>query len=148
MGERDIDDLRVNKTLLSFDNAIENNDFGIDDMHVTKVMSDVILAEFIDATSAGAIALITNCAGLSSQSTMSTRSPLNSPDTAWTREPRIPTQAPTGSKRLSLVLTAIFALEPGSRAAAFISNVSSAISGTSIRNSSTSISGCVRLINN
>tara|TARA_R110000744_G_scaffold10369_4_gene32307 strand:- start:17036 stop:17461 length:426 start_codon:yes stop_codon:yes gene_type:complete len=55
MGERDIDDLRVNKTLLSFDNAIENNDFGIDDMHVTKVMSDVILAEFIDATSAGEI---------------------------------------------------------------------------------------------
>ncbi|KEP73038.1 hypothetical protein HR12_21175, partial [Microbacterium sp. SUBG005] len=33
--------------------------------------------------------------------------------------PRIPTQAPTGSIRLSLVFTAIFAREPGSRAAAF-----------------------------
>src|SRR5690242_21529766 len=33
---------------------------------------------------------------------MSTRSPESSLDTAWTREPRMPTQAPTGSMRESL----------------------------------------------
>jgi hypothetical protein len=45
------------------------------------------------------MALMTNCAGLSSCGMMSTRSPAISFDTACTREPRMPTQAPTGSMR-------------------------------------------------
>ncbi len=98
----------------------------------------------IEATSAGAMALMTNCAGLSSQRTMSTRSPPSSPDTAWTREPRMPIQAPCGSMRLSLERTAILAREPGSRAAAMTSINCSEISGTSMRNSSISICGSVR----
>ena len=99
----------------------------------------------IDFTSAGDIALMASCAGSSSHNTTSIFSPANSPDTACTREPRIPTQAPTASMRPSLVLTAIFAREPGSRAAARISMTSSAISGTSILNSSTSTLGVVRV---
>ena len=71
----------------------------------------------IDSTSAGDIALMTNCAGLSSHRMMSTRSVSNSLETACTREPRIPTHAPTGSIRWSPVFTAIFARDPGSRAA-------------------------------
>ena len=55
----------------------------------------------IDCTSAGAMALITNWAGLSDHSTMSTRSPFSSFETAWTREPRMPMHAPIGSVRLS-----------------------------------------------
>ncbi|MCY1527818.1 hypothetical protein D9M68_629020 [compost metagenome] len=98
----------------------------------------------IATTSAGAMALITNCAGLSSHRTISTRSPPSSPDTAWTREPRMPMQAPCGSMRLSLERTAILAREPGSREAAITSMSSSAISGTSMRNSSISICGAVR----
>ncbi len=99
----------------------------------------------IEATSAGAIALIANCATLSSQSTISIRSPPSSPETACTREPRIPTQAPTGSIRPSLVFTAILALDPGSRAAARISITPSAISGTSILNNSINTSDVVRV---
>ncbi|MCY1442849.1 hypothetical protein D9M71_592370 [compost metagenome] len=90
------------------------------------------------------MALMTNCAGLSSQRTISTRSPPNSPDTAWTREPRMPIQAPCGSIRLSLERTAILAREPGSREAAMTSMRPSAISGTSMRKSSISICGAVR----
>ncbi|MNC29016.1 hypothetical protein D3C75_772490 [compost metagenome] len=48
---------------------------------------------------------------------------------------------------MSLVFTAIFAREPGSRAAALISITSSPISGTSMRNSSISISGLERVTN-
>jgi hypothetical protein len=47
---------------------------------------------------------------------MSTRSPLSSFDTACTREPRMPMQAPIGSVRLSCAWTAILARSPGSRA--------------------------------
>jgi hypothetical protein len=47
---------------------------------------------------------------------MSIFSPCNSPTTAWTRLPRIPTQAPTGSMEESLEITAILARLPGSRA--------------------------------
>src|SRR5213080_949111 len=47
---------------------------------------------------------------------MSTRSPAISLDTACTREPRMPTQAPTGSMRGSLLRTAILARDPGVRA--------------------------------
>ena len=65
----------------------------------------------------------------------------SSEDTAWTLEPLIPTQAPTGSILPSLVLTHIFDLEPGSLATPLISIISSFISGTSIPNSSVTISG-------
>jgi transcription termination factor NusA len=91
------------------------------------------------------IELITSWAGLSFHKIMSMRSFASSLDTTCTREPRIPTQAPTGSIRPSLVVTTILAREPGSRAAAFISIISSAISGTSILNSSINMSGDVRL---
>ncbi|MNT49978.1 hypothetical protein D3C72_1868670 [compost metagenome] len=57
----------------------------------------------IDDTFAGARAPMTNCAGSSDHSTMSTRSPPSSPVTACTREPRMPTQVPIGSMRLSAV---------------------------------------------
>jgi uncharacterized membrane protein len=56
---------------------------------------------------------------------MSIFSPCNSPTTAWTRLPRIPTQAPTGSMPLSREMTAIFARLPGSRATALISMIPS-----------------------
>ena len=67
----------------------------------------------IDCTSAGDMALMTNCAGLSSKGMMSTRSPAISFETACTREPRMPTQAPTGSMRGSLLRTAILARTTG-----------------------------------
>ena len=65
----------------------------------------------------------------------------NSDDTAWTLEPLIPTQAPTGSILPSFVLTAIFDLDPGSLDTPLISIISSLISGTSILKSSVTISG-------
>ena len=60
---------------------------------------------------------MTNCAGWSDHWMMSTRSPASSFDTACTREPRMPTQAPMGSMRGSLELTAILARSPASREA-------------------------------
>ena len=48
----------------------------------------------IELTSAGASALITNCAGSGDHRMMSTRSPASSCVTACTREPRMPTQVP------------------------------------------------------
>ena len=98
----------------------------------------------MDCTSAGDIALMTNCAGFASKGMMSTRSPAISFDTACTREPRMPTQAPTGSMRGSLLRTAILARTPGSRAAPRISMVPWPTSGTSSLNSSTRNSGAVR----
>ena len=98
----------------------------------------------IDTTSAGAIALMTNCAGFSLHRMMSTRSPLSSFDTACTREPRMPMQAPMGSVRLSCARTAILARSPGSRAQPMISTRPWLISGTSMRNSSIMNSGAVR----
>ena len=56
---------------------------------------------------------------------MSIFSPCSSPTTACTREPRMPTQAPTGSIEESREITAILAREPGSRATAFISTMPS-----------------------
>ena len=44
---------------------------------------------------------------------MSIFSPCSSPTTACTREPRMPTQAPTGSIEESREITAILAREPG-----------------------------------
>ena len=52
---------------------------------------------------------------------MSIFSPCSSLTTAWTREPRMPTQAPTGSIEESREVTAILAREPGSRATDFTS---------------------------
>ena len=52
---------------------------------------------------------------------MSIFSPCSSPTTAWTRLPRMPTQAPTGSIERLLEMTAILARLPGSRATALIS---------------------------
>jgi hypothetical protein len=55
------------------------------------------------------------------QGMMSIFSPCSSPTTAWTREPRMPTQAPTGSIDESREITPILARLPGSRATALIS---------------------------
>ncbi len=66
---------------------------------------------------------------------MSMRSPRSSWTTFCTREPLRPTQAPTGSTSDSIEETAIFARNPGSRAAPMILTMPSAISGTSISNS-------------
>src|SRR5437660_702733 len=75
---------------------------------------------------------------------MSTRSPAISLDTACTREPRMPTQAPTGSMRGSLLRTAILARTPGSRAAPRIWMRPCPTSGTSSLKSSIRNSGAAR----
>ncbi|MNT40433.1 hypothetical protein D3C72_1767460 [compost metagenome] len=98
----------------------------------------------IDCTCAGASAPITNCAGSSDHSTMSTASPPISLRTAVTRVPRTPTQVPIGSMRLSCATTAILARTPGSRAAALISSRPCSISGTSFSKSLIRNSGAVR----
>ena len=67
-------------------------------------------------TSAGCRAFTTKVAVSGDQGMISTFSPPSSLTTAWTRLPRMPTQAPTGSIDSSLVLTAIFARLPASRA--------------------------------
>src|SRR5690606_30911387 len=74
--------------------------------------------------------------GFSFHTMMSMRSPDSSFETACTREPRMPTQAPTGSMRWSFDFTAILARWPGSRAAPMISMRPWPISGTSMVNSS------------
>ena len=95
----------------------------------------------IEVISAGPIEFINNWAGSSSHITISSLSLPSSLETACTLEPRIPTQAPTGSILLSFVLTAIFVLDPASLAIAFISITCSDISGTSNLNNSPTISG-------
>ena len=72
-------------------------------------------------TVAGWSALTTKVARSSDQGMMSIFSPCSSWTTAWTREPFMPTQAPTGSIELSWLITPILARLPGSRAAALIS---------------------------
>src|SRR4029077_20548483 len=67
------------------------------------------------ATSAGASAFTTKVAMSGDHGMMSIFSPCNSFTTACTREPRMPTQAPTGSTELSREITAILAREPGAR---------------------------------
>src|SRR5918911_1564596 len=66
---------------------------------------------------------------------MSIFSPRSSETTMRTREPRGPTQAPTGSTPSACETTAIFERYPGSRATLVISTRPSAISGTSSSNS-------------
>ncbi len=73
------------------------------------------------ATSAGCRAVTMKVAGSSDHGMMSIFSPESSETTACTREPRIPTQAPTGSMDESREITPILAREPGSRATAFTS---------------------------
>ena len=60
----------------------------------------------------------------------------------------MPTHAPTGSMRATLLRTPIFARDPGSRAHPMISMSPSEISGTSRVNSRTMSSDAVRLTNN
>ena len=72
-------------------------------------------------TSAGASALTMKVASSGDHWMMSIFSPCSSATTACTREPLMPTQAPTGSMELSLEITAILARLPGSRATARIS---------------------------
>jgi hypothetical protein len=62
---------------------------------------------------------------------MSIFSPRSSETTIRTRDPRGPTQAPTGSTPSACETTAIFDRYPGSRATLVISTSPSAISGTS-----------------
>ncbi|GJE41739.1 hypothetical protein AEGHOMDF_0905 [Methylobacterium soli] len=76
-------------------------------------------------TSAGCSAFTMKVAWSSDHGMMSIFSPCSSPTTAWTREPRMPTQAPTGSMLPSREITAILAREPGSRATAFTSTMPS-----------------------
>ena len=95
-------------------------------------------------TLAGANAPMTNCAGSSLHSTISTRSPANSLVTELTRVPRTPTQVPIGSTRLSCDNTAILARDPASLAHDLISSKPCSISGTSWRNSSIINSGAER----
>ena len=72
-------------------------------------------------TSAGARPLTTKVATSGDHWMMSIFSPCNSFTTAWTRLPRMPTQAPTGSIPGSFDMTAILARLPGSRATDLIS---------------------------
>ena len=65
---------------------------------------------------------------------MSIFSPPSSATTAWTRAPRWPTVAPTGSSPSWRDATATFEREPASRAIALISTVPLWISGTSSSN--------------
>ena len=74
---------------------------------------------------AGARAFTTNVAMSGDHGMMSIFSPCNSFTTACTREPRMPTQAPTGSTEESREMTAILAREPGSRATALTSTMPS-----------------------
>ena len=76
-------------------------------------------------TSAGASAFTMKLAASGFHWMMSTFSPCSSLTTACTREPRMPTQAPTGSMEESLEITAILAREPGSRATDLISTTPS-----------------------
>jgi hypothetical protein len=71
-------------------------------------------------TSAGWMAAHTKRAGSRSYGTMSIFSPRSSCTTACTREPFMPTHAPTGSTSASRLVTAIFERAPGSRAQATI----------------------------
>ena len=95
-------------------------------------------------TFAGLRAFAAKTDGSSDHSIMSIFSPRSSLIIDCTRDPFIPTQAPTGSTSLSLDTTAILALSPGSRTALLMTTVWSYISGTSISKSLFKSSGDVR----
>src|SRR6266702_4780944 len=71
------------------------------------------------ATRAGARASFANRSGSGDHGTMSMRSPFSSFTTACTREPFIPTHAPTGSIESSRDETAILVRLPASRAVGY-----------------------------
>ena len=85
-------------------------------------------------TWAGDSAFATKTLASSFHGMMSIFSPPSSATTAWTRAPRWPTVAPTGSRPSWRDETATFEREPGSRAIALISTVPLWISGTSSSN--------------
>ena len=72
-------------------------------------------------TSAGCSALTMKVASSGDHGMISIFSPCSSWTTACTREPRMPTHAPTGSMEESRDVTAILAREPGSRETDFTS---------------------------
>ncbi len=78
------------------------------------------------------------------QRTMSIFSPESSRTMFFTRMPRMPTQAPTGSTFSSWERTAILVRKPGSRAMPLISTMPSAISETSSSKSRRTKSGWLR----
>src|SRR3989442_665451 len=96
------------------------------------------------ATRAGARASFANRSGSGDHGTMSMRSPFSSFTTACTREPFIPTHAPTGSIESSRDETAILVRLPASRAVARISTICCWISGTSSLNRALTKSGSAR----
>ena len=96
-------------------------------------------------TWAGRSALATNTAGSSFHGMMSIFSPPSSATTAWTRAPRWPTVAPTGSRPSWRLATATLMRLPASRAIALISTVPVWISGTSSSNRRRRKPLCVRL---
>ncbi len=82
-------------------------------------MTSIIFSDSFTRTrmiSAGWRALHTNFAGSSSHAMMSILSPRSSCTTLWTRDPFIPTHAPTGSTSRSFDFTAILVRNPGSLA--------------------------------
>ena len=87
-----------------------------------------------EMTFAGLSAFSIRNAGLSSQLMISIFSPRSSFTIALTLAPFKPTHAPTGSTFGSVELTAIFVLEPASRAIARISTVPSRTSAISASN--------------
>jgi hypothetical protein len=76
-------------------------------------------------TLAGDSELAANTEGSSDHSMISIFSPRNSRIIACTREPFMPTQAPTGSTSRSFDTTAILARSPGSRTQDLITTVPS-----------------------
>ena len=88
-----------------------------------------------EMTWAGLRALATNRLASSLHGMTSIFSPDSSATTAWTRAPRWPTVAPTGSRPSWRDATATFERLPASRAMALISTVPLWISGTSSSNS-------------
>ena len=74
---------------------------------------------------AGASAFVMKSLTFGDHLMMSTFSLLSSRTMFFTRAPRMPTQAPTGSTEESREITAIFAREPGSRATALTSTMPS-----------------------
>ncbi len=80
---------------------------------------------------AGFNASAINTLGSEVQVMMSIFSPRSSRTTACTRDPLMPTQAPTGSTAFSREVTAILVRSPGSRTTALISTIFSITSGTS-----------------
>ena len=96
------------------------------------------------STFAGDSERVTKTTGSWLQGTMSIFSPPSSRTIACTRDPLMPTHAPTASILSSLDTTETLARDPGSRAMPLISMIFSATSGTSASKRRRRNSGCVR----